>query len=251
MKGSCSQCLCKHGKPRSKCVECPRRRHYHCEHGRQRYDCKACGGAGVCIHGKRKSTCKKCGGAGLCQHSQEKRTCNKCRRSGGLCPQELDNASVGKRKYNKRKAASGDAQSSPAKPVAVPILTAKRAKNKLGTANDAIISEHNQDLPEQKQTRGRGRPRKASVAPEQTVAEEVHMEKQEPGSRGRRPSKAPFVLAEVTVAEKQKAAGRGRPRKLSTSLPDPMQQHQQAEAEQQQGDQQHAGSRVKRRRRGE
>ena len=34
-----------------------------CEHGRVRYRCLDCGGAGICEHGRRRSQCKECGGA--------------------------------------------------------------------------------------------------------------------------------------------------------------------------------------------
>ena len=33
-----------------------------CEHGRQRSQCKDCGGSGICQHGRRRSRCKECGG---------------------------------------------------------------------------------------------------------------------------------------------------------------------------------------------
>ena len=34
-----------------------------CEHGRQRSQCKECGGAGICEHGRVRYQCKECGGA--------------------------------------------------------------------------------------------------------------------------------------------------------------------------------------------
>ena len=34
-----------------------------CEHGRQRYSCKECGGGGICEHGRRRYRCKDCGGS--------------------------------------------------------------------------------------------------------------------------------------------------------------------------------------------
>ena len=33
-----------------------------CEHGRQRSQCKECGGASICEHGRRRSNCKECRG---------------------------------------------------------------------------------------------------------------------------------------------------------------------------------------------
>ena len=33
---------------------------WHCEHGRQRSQCKECGGASICEHGRQRSQCKEC-----------------------------------------------------------------------------------------------------------------------------------------------------------------------------------------------
>ena len=33
-----------------------------CPHGRQRYQCKDCGGKGICEHGRQRGQCKDCGG---------------------------------------------------------------------------------------------------------------------------------------------------------------------------------------------
>ena len=50
---------CEHGvKPRSKCKVCSA-----CPHGRQRSQCKECGGSGICEHGRERSKCKECGGS--------------------------------------------------------------------------------------------------------------------------------------------------------------------------------------------
>ena len=47
---------CEHGvKYRSQCKVCRA-----CPHGRQRYNCKECGGKGICEHGRRRSRCKDC-----------------------------------------------------------------------------------------------------------------------------------------------------------------------------------------------
>ena len=43
---------------------------YNCEHGRQRYRCKDCGGKGICEHGRDRYYCKDCGGKGICEHGQ-------------------------------------------------------------------------------------------------------------------------------------------------------------------------------------
>ena len=49
---------CEHGvKYRSRCKVCSA-----CPHGRQRYQCKECGGSSICEHGRMRSQCKECGG---------------------------------------------------------------------------------------------------------------------------------------------------------------------------------------------
>ena len=50
-----------------------------CEHGRQRYYCKECGGKGICEHGRKRSECKECGGKGICEHGRERRRCKECK----------------------------------------------------------------------------------------------------------------------------------------------------------------------------
>ena len=49
-----------------------------CEHGRVRYRCKECGGAGVCEHGRQRYSCKECGGAGICEHGRVRSKCKEC-----------------------------------------------------------------------------------------------------------------------------------------------------------------------------
>ena len=50
-----------------------------CEHGRQRYYCKECGGPGICEHGRQRSTCKECGGPGICEHGRQRSRCKECK----------------------------------------------------------------------------------------------------------------------------------------------------------------------------
>ena len=52
--------------------------HMPCRHGRQRSQCKDCGGSGVCEHGRRRSQCKDCGGSGLCEHGRRRSQCKDC-----------------------------------------------------------------------------------------------------------------------------------------------------------------------------
>ena len=49
-----------------------------CEHGKEKYHCKECGGSGICEHGKRKSDCKECGGSAFCEHGKQKSQCKEC-----------------------------------------------------------------------------------------------------------------------------------------------------------------------------
>jgi hypothetical protein len=39
-----------------------------CQHGRQRSQCKECGGGSICPHQRRRSQCKECGGGSICPH---------------------------------------------------------------------------------------------------------------------------------------------------------------------------------------
>ena len=60
-----------------------------CEHGRQKRQCKDCGGSAICEHNKRKTRCKECGGSelvrgggsGFCEHGRQKRFCKECKGS--------------------------------------------------------------------------------------------------------------------------------------------------------------------------
>jgi hypothetical protein len=49
-----------------------------CEHGRQKYRCKDCGGVSICEHGRRRNTCKDCGGSGICEHNKQRHHCKDC-----------------------------------------------------------------------------------------------------------------------------------------------------------------------------
>ena len=51
---------------------------YLCEHNKQKYQCKECGGTQICPHNKRKSNCKECGGTQICPHNRQKQTCKEC-----------------------------------------------------------------------------------------------------------------------------------------------------------------------------
>ena len=49
-----------------------------CEHGRQRYACKECGGASICVHARKRSQCVECGGVGICEHGAMRHRCKEC-----------------------------------------------------------------------------------------------------------------------------------------------------------------------------
>ena len=53
-----------------------------CEHGRQKRECKECGGSGICERGRRKAYCKECGGSGFCEYGRRKAYCKECGGSG-------------------------------------------------------------------------------------------------------------------------------------------------------------------------
>jgi hypothetical protein len=67
---------------------------WRCEHGRERRNCKECGGARFCDHGRQRHQCKECGGASLCRGCKskfpsfglhgERRWCKKCTQRGGI-----------------------------------------------------------------------------------------------------------------------------------------------------------------------
>jgi len=79
-KSQCKECgggsICEHGRIKSQCKECGGGSI--CEHGRIKSQCKECGGSAFCEHGKRKSTCKECGGSSICEHGKIKSRCKEC-----------------------------------------------------------------------------------------------------------------------------------------------------------------------------
>ena len=55
-----------------------------CPHGRERYYCVECGGAGICVHKRHRATCVECGGASICEHKRQRSTCIECG-GAGIC----------------------------------------------------------------------------------------------------------------------------------------------------------------------
>ena len=62
--GSAESSTCCHDRLQNKCKTCK----YKCSHGKNRAECKDCGGSSLCQHGRRKSRCKECGGHARCEH---------------------------------------------------------------------------------------------------------------------------------------------------------------------------------------
>ncbi|KAG5180014.1 hypothetical protein JKP88DRAFT_223615 [Tribonema minus] len=50
-----------------------------CTHGRRRYHCTQCGGAGICTHRRRRARCKECDGTELCRHKRRRSQCKECK----------------------------------------------------------------------------------------------------------------------------------------------------------------------------
>ena len=79
-RSQCKECggskICEHGRRRSQCKECGGSQV--CEHGRVRSQCKECGGSQICEHGRIRSTCKECGGSQVCEHGRRRSQCKEC-----------------------------------------------------------------------------------------------------------------------------------------------------------------------------
>lgn len=72
---------CPHGRQPSRCDDCggcPNATRPRCEHGRDRYFCRVCVGAGACQHCHRRSDCKVCGST--CVHDLDLWWCRSCSR---------------------------------------------------------------------------------------------------------------------------------------------------------------------------
>ena len=66
-----------------------------CPHGRQRSQCKECGGCGICQHGRQRNQCKECGGVSVCQHGRRRNQCKDCgNHRCSLCHRAFSSARV-------------------------------------------------------------------------------------------------------------------------------------------------------------
>ena len=79
-RSQCKECgggsICEHDRLRSRCKDCGGASI--CEHDRLRSQCKECGGSGICEHGRQRSQCKECGGSGICEHDRQRSQCKEC-----------------------------------------------------------------------------------------------------------------------------------------------------------------------------
>ena len=79
-RNNCKDCggasICEHGRRRSRCKDCGGSQI--CEHNRQRSSCKDCGGSQICEHNRQRNTCKDCEGASICEHNRQRSDCKKC-----------------------------------------------------------------------------------------------------------------------------------------------------------------------------
>jgi len=69
-------CKCEHGRDRWLCKECGGSQI--CEHQHERAKCKECVGSQICEHQKQRSKCKECGGSQICEHQRERAKCKEC-----------------------------------------------------------------------------------------------------------------------------------------------------------------------------
>jgi len=85
-KTQCKDCggsqICEHNRIKSQCKDCGGSSI--CEHGKRKSQCKDCGGSQICEHGKRKPRCKDCGGSSICEHGRQKSQCKDCG-GGSIC----------------------------------------------------------------------------------------------------------------------------------------------------------------------
>ena len=79
-RSQCKDCggasICEHGRIRCTCKDCGGSQI--CEHGRIRSQCVECGGASICEHGRRRSECVECGGSQICEHGRQRSKCIDC-----------------------------------------------------------------------------------------------------------------------------------------------------------------------------
>lgn len=94
----CTKCKCwrlpeqylnAKGRKLKTCTQCRERSTQYrvrskCEHGKQKTQCKECGGGSMCEHGTRRTQCKACVGGSICEHKRVRSHCKTCRPMGHL-----------------------------------------------------------------------------------------------------------------------------------------------------------------------
>ena len=82
----CRECkgagICFHGRKKSRCIDCGGSEM--CTHGKRKSNCKHCGGGSICMHDRQKSDCRECQGTNFCQHNRRKAVCTDCC-GGSIC----------------------------------------------------------------------------------------------------------------------------------------------------------------------
>ena len=86
MKETRSKNRCEHNRDKYSCKECGGSAF--CIHNRMKTSCKDCGGGSRCEHGRIRQYCRKCGGNGMCEHNKIRSVCKKCE-GGSICPHNL------------------------------------------------------------------------------------------------------------------------------------------------------------------
>ncbi len=84
-KYACKSCggnaFCKHNRMRTNCKECGGGTRCSC--GKIRQYCREHGGNAMCKHDKVRSVCKRCSGGSICPHGNRKTVCLECTDGGG------------------------------------------------------------------------------------------------------------------------------------------------------------------------
>eukprot|EP00802_Teleaulax_amphioxeia_P018666 Tamp_18869.p1 GENE.Tamp_18869~~Tamp_18869.p1 ORF type:complete len:399 (+),score=39.93 Tamp_18869:62-1258(+) len=81
-KGTPQSAICQHGRQRSQCRECGGASI--CEHNRVRSACRDCKGGSYCKHGVIRARCRECGGGSICEHDLVRSKCRDCK-GGSYC----------------------------------------------------------------------------------------------------------------------------------------------------------------------
>ena len=116
-KSQCRDCggsaICPHGRRRVICRDCGGASI--CSHSRQRATCRECGGSAVCIHGRQKFQCRECGGSSICMHGKPKPYCKACGGSA-ICKHDKNKYTCSECKAEKQNNKNTSSQKSSSSP---------------------------------------------------------------------------------------------------------------------------------------